>query len=160
MSEFKVIETQEQLDGIIGDRLRRQQETMEKKFADYLSPDDFKSKTEDLENKVSELGKMLEQANAEISAFNSTLEEKDATIKKYETDSVKRRILASLDMPFELADRIAGETEEDIRKDAEALQKFVGKVATPVPMYNNDKKGTENTTDAAFKAMLHELKGE
>mgnify|MGYP003296722446 CR=1 FL=1 len=160
MAEFKIIETQEQLDAIIGERLARQKETMEKKYADYLSPDDFTSKSEGLSSQIAELSKSLDEANSKISAFDSTIAEKDATIKKYETDSVKRRVLASMDMPYELADRLTGETEEDIRKDAEILQKFVGK-RTTAPEYKSEPLTTgADSTDNALKGMLRELKGE
>lgn len=160
MSEFKVIETQEQLDAVISDRLARQRETLEKKFSDYLSPDDFKNKSESLTEQIAELGKQLEEANTKISAFDASIAEKDATIKKYETDSVKRKVLASMDMPYELADRLAGETEEDIRKDAEILQKFVGK-KTSAHGYNPEPRRTESSSaEDSLKEMVKNLRGE
>ena len=38
MSEFKQIETQEQLDEILKDRLKRERETTRKEFEGFLSP--------------------------------------------------------------------------------------------------------------------------
>lgn len=46
MSDFKVIETQEQLDAILGDRLKRERETVKKEFEGYLSPEDAAKKYE------------------------------------------------------------------------------------------------------------------
>ena len=44
MSEFKPIETQEQLDAIISDRIKRAQETTRKEFEGFLSPEDAAKK--------------------------------------------------------------------------------------------------------------------
>ena len=47
MGDFTPIETQEQLDAVIGERIKRERETSAKKYEGYLSPDDFKQTTED-----------------------------------------------------------------------------------------------------------------
>ena len=39
MSDFKVIETQEQFDAAIGDRLKRERDTVKKEYEGYLSPE-------------------------------------------------------------------------------------------------------------------------
>ena len=44
MSEFKVIETQEQFDEAIKERLTREREKVEKEYEGYLSPKDVQEK--------------------------------------------------------------------------------------------------------------------
>ena len=46
MSEFNVIETQEQFDKAIGERIKREQETIRKQYEGYLSPDEAAKKYE------------------------------------------------------------------------------------------------------------------
>ena len=46
MAEFTPITTQEEFDKAIGDRLKRERETVKKEYADYLSPDDVQKKYE------------------------------------------------------------------------------------------------------------------
>ena len=46
MSEFNVIETQEQFDKAIGERIKREQETIRKQYEGYLSPDEVKKQYE------------------------------------------------------------------------------------------------------------------
>ena len=53
MSEFKTIETQEELDNIVKERLRRERE----KFADY---DDLKKRVSELESENSALKSTVE----------------------------------------------------------------------------------------------------
>ena len=46
MSEFKAIETQEEFDKVIGERLKREQETVRKEYEGFLSPEDVQKKYE------------------------------------------------------------------------------------------------------------------
>lgn len=152
MADFKIIETQEQLDAIIGDRLKRQVETLEKKYSDYLSPDDFKSKTESLNAQIATLGNALEEAKKQPEELNKKITELTGQLKKYETDSVKNRIASEFGLPLEIANRLAGETEEDIRKDAESFKKYFAK---PAPLA---KDSGATGTDAAYRELLSTLK--
>ena len=60
-------------------------------------------------------------------------------------------------LPYGMAERLSGEDEEAIKKDAEALKAILGtqpKKTTPLA-------GTESTgKDDAYKNMLSKLKGE
>ena len=125
MAEFTVIETQEQLDEVIKDRLARSEKKWQEKYSGYLSPDDVKAKTEDLQKKIDELGNSLNSANEKAKADAEAIASLEAKNKSYETASVKSRIAHEVGIPFELANKLSGETEDDIRKDAEALKPYV-----------------------------------
>lgn len=136
---FTTIETQEQLDNIIKERLDRAERKMQEKYAGYISPDDLANKTKELNNKIAELGKSLNDANEAINKANEKAKaDADAIaglqtqVKGYETASVKSRIAHEVGIPFELANKLSGETEEDIRKDAESLKPFVSTVTAPL----------------------------
>lgn len=125
MAEFTTIETQEQLDEVIKDRLARSEKKWQEKYAGYLSPDEVKAKTEDLQKQIDELGNSLNSANKKAKADAEAIASLEAKTKSYETASVKSRIAHEVGIPFELANKLSGETEDDIRKDAEALKPFV-----------------------------------
>lgn len=150
MGEFTVIETQEQLDKVIGERIKRERETVQKQYEGYLSPDAVKKQYEGYLSP--------EDAKKKYEGYISPEEvaKKDATIKKYETDSVKTRIALELGMPYEIAARLSGDDEESIRKDAETLSKLVGQKRT-TPLANPE--GNRNDKDADLKKMLQELNG-
>ena len=63
MSEFKIIETQEQLDAILGERLRRERETAAKKYEGWSSPDDIQKLTDDY---IKEIDKITEKKEKEL----------------------------------------------------------------------------------------------
>ena len=151
MADFKVIETQEQLDAIIGERLTRDRETQAKKFEGYVSPDDYQKKIGEYETKIKGLNETIkdnEQVVKEVETYK-------AKIKQYETDSVKTRVAHEVGLPYEMAGRLRGDTEEDIRKDAEALHKLVNK--KPAPPSRSDDPDKIDSSRAAMKNMLDQL---
>lgn len=157
MSEFKTIETQEELDNIIKDRLDRNTKKITaevtKQFEGYISPDDAAKSKKAFEDEISKLTAQLTEKDTAIA---------DLTAKNtaYETASVKAKIAREYGIPAELADRISGTNEDEYKADAENLAKFVstGK-PTAAPMFSAEPsgKGQINNTDAAYMAMLSEL---
>ena len=150
MSEFKTIETQEQLDAIITDRIKRAQETTRKEFEGFLSPEDVEKKYAGYLSPEAEKKKYAGYLSPEEAA------KKDAKIKGYETNSVKMRIAHENGIPFELAERLSGESEDDIRKDAETMAKYLQRKNVP-PLASTEPEGID-TKRAAVKKMLSDLK--
>lgn len=152
MSEFKAIETQEDFDAAIKARLDRNTKTVtdevKKSYEGYLSPDEVKKLTE----QVDTLTKQLTERDGTITDLT-------AKNKAYETASVKARICHEKGLPFELAERLSGETEQDIAADAEKLAQFVSAGKNPAPLYNSQGNagGAKSATDAAYISMLGEL---
>lgn len=159
MSELEnPITTQEQLDSIIGERLKRDREAQGKKYEGYISPDVLKEKEAEYGKTIAELQKSLENNKAASSKFEETIADLNKQVKNYETSSVKQRIAHETGIPYELASRLNGETEEDIRKDAEAMAKFVNKKAAP-PLRSDDPDKIDASREA-LKETLRKLKGE
>lgn len=135
MADFTVINTQEEFDAAISSRLKRERDsitkTLQQKYIDdgYLSPDQVTKLKADYDKQIGELTTAAEATGKKLAAYEKDIADRDATIKKYETASVKARVAHEIGLPYELAGRLSGETEEDIRKDAEALFKLVGKPA-------------------------------
>lgn len=161
MSDFKVIETQEQLDTIIKDRLDRAEKKFEEKYQGYLSPDEVNAKMADLNKKIEEMGNSLNGANDKAKSDAESIASLEAKVKSYETASVKSRIAHEVGIPYELANKLSGETEEDIRKDAEALKPFVTKTS-PAPLRNPEapEAGSGDKTRDSLKKVVENLKKE
>lgn len=150
MSEFKPIETQEQLDAIISDRIKRAQETTRKEFEGFLSPEDAEKKYAGYLSPEDEKKKYSGYLSPEEAA------KKDAMIKSYETNLVKMRIAHENNIPYELAGRLSGESEEEIRKDAESLSKLL-RHQGGAPLASTEPEGADSKR-AAVKKMLSDLK--
>ena len=154
--EFKVIETQEQLDSIIKGRLEREREKSNGQI-DELNKK-LEAQTAESQRQISELTKALNTAKEERESFNQTLADKDAKIKEYELHSVKTQIAHELGLSYEAVSFLNGSNEDEIRKSAESLKDLVGTKTAPlaaeVPVASNEKEAK----DAALRSMLRNMK--
>lgn len=155
MADFKVIETQEQLDALIGDRIARAekkaQENAAKEYADYA---DLKKKVETYEAQLADYGKKLTEATETAKGHTAEVEELRAKIKNYETATVKARIAHEVGLPYELANRLTGDNEEAIRQDAETMAKFISKPAAP--MRSTEQPIGDSKTEA-YRALANSI---
>lgn len=156
MAEFTPITTQEAFDAAIKERIQRERDSAAKKYGDYT---DLQTKVADYEKKFGEMTKSMEDAAKKYAGYDKTLAELQTKVKGYETASVKTRIAHETGIPFELAHRLSGETEEDIRKDAEVMAKFLGKPAAATPLASTEPAGVTGHK-AALKGVLSELRGD
>lgn len=157
MSEnFKPIETQEELDNIVKDRIRRAQEKVREEYSDYS---DLKSKLSTLEEQISEYEKSAGETTSKIGEYESTIGELSGKIKSYEVDSLKTKTVVSMGLPFEIKDRLKGETEDEIKQDAESLMGIIGKPNIRPPLAEPETP-PENPTRAAMKQLNKILKTE
>ena len=97
----------------------------------------------------------LENSLKEFEGFEGKLAEKDNKIKEYEIKNLKYRIANENGIPLELASKLSGETEEDLKKDAETLSSFITKKQT-LPLRTTETK--VDSEDDAYKGMLDNLK--
>jgi len=152
MADFKIIETQDELDRIIQDRLTRQKDNLEKQYADY---DQLKSRITELETENSALKTTVEETKGAMETSSQTVADLNAKIAGYETASLRTRIALQNGLPIDLADRLTGEDEESIKADAERLAGFM-KPATPPPLKSTEAS-ISNGKYGAYKNLLENL---
>ena len=157
MSDFKVIETQEQLNEIIGERIKKAKEKAEaeaaEKYADY---DELKAQVGTLTSQVEE----LTGQNTKLQESAAEAERNLAESAKYKTDLEKTRIALEAGLKIEYADRLRGETEEEWKADAKALAKDFASSHVTAPLGSNEPELTnESQEKAAWKSMLADLSG-
>lgn len=149
MTDFKPINTQEEFNEAIKERVSRVSE----KYADY---EQIKKKNIDFETQLSDLTKQLNDLTTEKTSHEKVVAELNSKIQGYETSSLKTRVALELGLPFEFASRLTGDSEESIRKDAESLSKFVGKKQT-APIAATEPAQVDDKT-AALKSLLQNIK--
>lgn len=160
MAEFQTIETQEQLDTVIGDRIKQERETLEKQYEGYLSPEDAETKKKEYEKQIGNLQTALNDANEKIANHDKEIAERDSKIKSYETASLKAKIAREAGLSYEAVDFLKGEDEDSIRVSADALKTLMGSSKPEPPLAS----GEQNIigADAALRNTLKNLtsKGE
>lgn len=150
---FKVIETQEELDQMIKDRLDRQKESLEKQLADY---DQLKTRNAELETEVGTLKTTLNEANEKAKNFDGTINELNAKISGYETANLRTKIAIQNGLPLDLAERLVGDDEASLKADAERLAGFV-KPAAPVPPLGSTEKEVKSKEDVAYQNLVENI---
>lgn len=163
MSDFKVIETQEQFNEAISARLQRERESMEKKYEGFISPDELSKQTETLNAKIAELNKTI-QTNAEAAkekenSLSSQISELTKQNKIYETASVKSRIAHESGLSYEAIGFLQGDDEESIQQSADALKGLLGGQGVP-PLASTETGNNSDEKAADFKQLLKNIRGE
>lgn len=149
-NEFQVIETQEQLNNVIKDRLARERA----KFSDY---DDIKAKCADYELRLGSAIGDSEAAQAKLAELEKAIAEKDSEIARMATESLKTGIALQYGLPLEMASRLNGTTEDELKADAEMFASMLasrsGSVTPPPPLRNTESVVEEDGVLAAFLKM-------
>lgn len=157
------ITTEEQLEAIITERTNNAVQARlsreAKKYEAYTSPEDLKAMQADFDKRIADLNGALTAAKEKATQYDANIAERDAKIRAYETSSVKMRIAHEVGLPYELHGRLTGETEEEIRADAEGLAKLM-KASVAVPMAATETPVSQDTKTQALKNVLNQLRGE
>lgn len=150
MTEFKVIETQEQLDTIIKARLDREKS----KYADY---DSLAEKIKNLETENLNLKDTISAKEESESTNLNRIAELEKSVSGWEAKALKQQVAIKYGLPFDLADRLQGDSEESLNEDAERLASLV-----TVNNYTQPLASTEPTVsngiDAAWRDVVKNLK--
>lgn len=148
---FKPIETQEELNAIIKERLKRERESAEKRFEGWVSPEDHAKAIEDANKAFDDYKKVHE-------SDEQTIKDLTAKNKEYETASLKSRIAHEVGLSFEWISRISGDDEQSIRADAESLKKLVGNGSTPIPTKSTETETPPDAHNASLMTVLNGVK--
>lgn len=157
MSEFKIIETQEQLDAVISERVKRAERRAEEKAAEkYADYEGLQDKVKTYEQQAAELSEQLKNGEAKLSELTAEKDGLEAKIKEYETASIRTKVALETGLPYQLADKLSGDNEEAIREDAKKLAGFVAKPSAPMGAAEPDRSN-DDPVDTALIDMARQL---
>ena len=152
-NDFTPINTQEELDTVIASRLKRERDVVTKQFQTQL--DEQTQKVTGYESKVAEMKNQIDALNGQV----KEVEELRSRVREYEANSVKMRIAHETGLPYELADRLAGDDEAAIRTDAENLARLMKRGAPTAPLFKPSDDPNAGK-DAALKNLLASIKNQ
>lgn len=153
---FKPIETQEDLDIIVGERLKRERE----KYAGFDEAKEKAAKFDELTKRVSGFEEQIQKLNNDLKAEREKHSNTDETIAALtkrataaEASILKSKIAHEAGLPYELAERLSGDTEDALREDAKTLAGFVKPQTAPPLRSTEPGNGNNNTRSAALAAL-------
>lgn len=155
MSDFKVIETQEELDAVIKSRLSRERE----KYADY---ENLKKQLADFEAKETTYQNTINDLKARETELTSQVDSLNGDLTQTRLQTAKQRIATEYGLPLDLAERLQGDDEDGFKADAERLVSyFKPKQLTP-PLKSNEPIIDTDPLKSGLRDMVRSLnnKGE
>lgn len=132
-TEFTPITTKAEFDAAVKNSVDAAVAQAEKKFEGWKSPEDFAALTKE---------------RNDLTAKN----------KAYEIAALRVKAATEKGLPLELADRLRGETEEELLKDAEALAGITAKSAHTPRHFTPDDGSTMDGIEREFYAKNPDLK--
>jgi chromosome segregation ATPase len=158
MSEFKVIETQEEFDKAIKSRLAQKDRELAEQYKEYLSPEQAEELKADLKKQLDEANDLVAKAKETLAEKDKTVSELEARATKAESDLLKQKGAHANKLPLELAGRLIGTTEEELTKDAESLAALLKPTSTPPLRTSEGGIGGNNTNNGAqYMGLLASL---
>lgn len=160
MSEFQAITTQEDFDKAIQKRLAQKDREAEEKYRDYLAPDKVDALKSEYDKRLADASALVKDAQAKLAKHDEEVAALMTRATTAEGKLLKNSIANKHGIPLDLADRLLGDTAEEIEKDA---QSFAGYFAPThgAPMRSTDPSqnagGNGSSTDAAMMALLSQL---
>lgn len=145
---FNPINTQEELDQIIQQRIERERKTIMAQYADYDA----------LKTQVTDLTQKLKDEQTKHSDTVKQIADLQNKVHGYEVEALKTIVAQETGIPFALRGRLQGTTEAEIRKDAETLAGLIGAkdttpktIPAPAPRLNETDAKTDPFLEMAKK---------
>ena len=153
MAEFTPIETQEQFDAMVKDRIARAEKAAAEKYGDY---DALKKQNADFTTQIAQLTEQIRTQTETIDGNKAVVDDLAAKVQAYETASVKTKIALELGLPYQMADRLTGTDEDTIRKDAESMVALIGANKPVAPLGNPEPQNTNSDPAVVAKAKFEQ----
>lgn len=157
MAEFKIIETQEEFDARIKERIERAEKKTRDEFKGWLSPDDQKALSEKYTNDLNALNEKHAKEMEKYAEYDEKFNEQAAKIKSLEVSALKARIVNERKLPAEAVEFLTGDNEETISASAEKLAKLSGANSFHSITKNMERDNKEDATTEAFRTLAREI---
>lgn len=114
--------------------------------------EELKKTNSTLEQQLSDLQATLDSKETELGSIDELKKE----IETHKLENLKTNIAIQANIPLELAGRLSGENEEEIKLDAEKIAEFVNK-KQPLPMKPTEPQEVDKT-EQAYENIIDNLK--
>ena len=150
--EFKVIETQEQFNEMIRERLERERKSVKKEYEEkYKDYSDLQSQISTFNDAKESYEKQIKDLQEKASLVDTLSQQK----KQLETDSLKVKVAYKNGIPLEMASRLNGDDEDSLVQDAQNIAKFM---QSKQPMMRDPESKAKEVGDTAYKNLVKGLK--
>lgn len=156
MTDFKAIETQEDFDKAISNRLKRQEETLQKQYQEkYADYDNLKSSNETLKKELADTKKTLDDHKAKAETYDNQINELTSKVTEYEQANLRTNVALSNGIPYDLASRLVGNTEEELIEDAKRFSQFMKDSRPTAPLKSTEQNERQSEEQRLYGNLIN-----
>lgn len=126
MAEFKVINTQEEFDERIKERIERAEKKAADAFKGWLSPEEVETLKKAHKGEIEKINAAHAEALKKYEGYDEKFTEQANKIKALEVQALKTKIATEKKLPLDAVEFLQGEDEETITANAEKFLKLSG----------------------------------
>lgn len=126
MADFKIINTQEEFDNAIKDRLSRAEQKIRDEFKGWTSPDDLKALNEKHDKEIADLKTAHSKELEKYAGYDEKFTQQESEIKTLKIGALKVKIANEKKLPFDAVEFLQGDDEKAINESADRLSKLAG----------------------------------
>lgn len=124
MADFKVINTQEEFDERIRERIERAEKKTRDEFKGWTSPDDLKKITEQHNADIAKLNDTHAEELKKYAGYDEKFAQQATRIHDLETAALKTRIATEKKLPLDAVEFLQGDDEKSINESADKLSRL------------------------------------
>lgn len=159
MADFKVIETQEDFDARIKERIDRAEKKTRDEFNGWTSPDGLQKLKEEHAKEIETLNAAHAKEMEKYSGYDDKFKEFTGKIHELETTQLKTRIANEKRLPFDAIEFLTGDDEESISASADKLSKLSAH-SRQTGFVRNTEEPVGDSKEQAYRELARKLKGE
>ena len=130
MADFKVINTQEEFDERIKERIERAEKKVRDEFKGWASPDDLKAMTEKHGEEITKLNDAHAEELKKYAGYDEKFTQQATRIHELEVGALKTRIANEKKLPLDAVEFLQGDDEKSINESADKLSRLSAHSAT------------------------------
>ncbi len=130
--EFTPIESQEQFDAMVKERVERAKKSAAKEFETQLKDlDSIKEQLTSKDEEITALKAKIGDFESEKKTSEESINSMQKELSELKLKALKTQIAMDNNLPTDMADRIKGDDEEAMRADAQKLASYVNRKVAP-----------------------------
>ena len=161
---FTPINTQEEFNQRIQERLVRERATVTKEFEEkYADYEQIKKDRDAFSGQIEGFQKTAKENAEKITGLETQLAEATKKASGLELENLRTQVAIDKGLPMEIRGRLNGTTKEELEKDADSLKKiFVDKNRKGLPEFEQAGSGEseESKKAAEMKKLLKKIRKE
>lgn len=132
---------------------------MEDEFRPINTQEEFDARVKEVHGDVAGLQGRVKTLEGEKSTLETNNAQLQKQVKGYETTALKQRIAKEKGIPADMAARLSGEEEKDIRADADSMAAALRAFKGAAPLADHQEHAEEGNR-AGLRNLLRGLRGE